>query len=57
METKQPEDEVELLLSRDGIVKEITVQLALNHRVNYKIEPMENPGKLQLKIRNKWLQK
>lgn len=57
LETKQPGDNITFLVARDGIVKEIPLQLDLAQKVNYVIEPMTNPDKRQLKVRKKWLEK
>ncbi|MFW5761938.1 MAG: M61 family metallopeptidase [Cyclobacteriaceae bacterium] len=55
--TKQPAEEIRFLIARDGLVKEIKVQLTLSHLVNYKIEPVENASRQQLIAREKWLAK
>src|SRR5690606_23958835 len=48
-------EELEVLLSRDGIIKKIQVNLSANTKGDYIIQPMEKASAEQIKIRNLWL--
>jgi len=48
-------DKITVLVSRDGILKNIEVNLIKNPTLKYKIAPIENPTSLQMKVRSKWL--
>jgi len=52
---KKAGDEVDVLISRGGMIRTITVKLTSDQRVNYKIIPVERPSADQLLIREKWL--
>ena len=48
-------DKITVLVSRDGVLKDIEVNLMKNSVLKYVITPIENPTALQLKVRSKWL--
>lgn len=48
-------DEITVLVSRDGIIKEFKVTLPESKRADYVIEPMPNATKEQISIRKIWL--
>ncbi|WP_255481060.1 M61 family metallopeptidase [Pontibacter sp. Tf4] len=51
----QPGDELEVLISRDGILQIVPVKVLKDTRVRYKFEKIEKPTSAQLEIYNKWL--
>lgn len=50
-------DSLKLLASRDGILKELTIQLTANKMGSYVIMPIENPSEDQNRLKEKWLAK
>jgi predicted metalloprotease with PDZ domain len=52
---KKVGDKITVLVSRDGILKNIEINLLRNPTLKYVITPIENPTALQLKVRSKWL--
>lgn len=48
-------DEITVLVSRDGVIKEFKVTLPESKRADYVIEPMPNATKEQISIRKIWL--
>ncbi|HUH33857.1 MAG TPA: PDZ domain-containing protein [Daejeonella sp.] len=52
---KRVGDKITVLVSRDGILKNIELDLLRNPTLKYVITPIENPTDLQLKVRSKWL--
>jgi predicted metalloprotease with PDZ domain len=52
---KKAGDEVDVLISRGGLIRTITMKLTVDQRVAYKIVPLERPSADQLLIREKWL--
>ncbi len=52
---KQPGDVLQLIISRQGIMKEIAVTLTPDTRKNYKIKQMINPSIKQQRLLKKWL--
>jgi predicted metalloprotease with PDZ domain len=52
---KKPGDEVDVLLSRAGMVRTIKMKLTADQRSRYKIIPLERPSAEQMLLREKWL--
>ena len=48
-------DKITVLVSRDGILRNIELNLIRDPALKYVITPIENPTALQLKVRSKWL--
>jgi predicted metalloprotease with PDZ domain len=53
--TKSSGQKITVLVDRQGLIRELTVPLTAENRVNYSIVETKKPGKLQKKIRDKWL--
>ena len=51
----QEGDELEVLISRDGILQALTIKVLKDTRVRFKFEKVQNPTAEQQKIYNKWL--
>ncbi|NEM97834.1 M61 family metallopeptidase [Pontibacter sp. BT327] len=51
----KPGDEIEVLISRDGLLQLIPVKVLQDNRARYKLEKVKNPTAQQTKIYNKWL--
>lgn len=50
-----PGDELTVLLSRDGVIKEFVVELPASKKADYVIEPLADATDQQIAIRNIWL--
>lgn len=48
-------DKISVLVSRDGILRNIELNLIRDPALKYKITPLEDATALQLKVRSKWL--
>ena len=48
-------DEVTVLISRDGVIKELRFTLPENKQADYVIEPVADATPEQIAIRNIWL--
>jgi predicted metalloprotease with PDZ domain len=55
MSLKKVGDRITVLVSRDGVLKNIELNLMKDPAVKYKISSMENPSAAQLRVRSKWL--
>jgi len=51
-----PGDEMQLLISRDGILQNLPVKILKDTSVDYEFTRVENPTQVQEKIYNKWLE-
>ncbi|MDX5348055.1 MAG: PDZ domain-containing protein, partial [Hymenobacteraceae bacterium] len=49
-------DEVKFLISRDGIIQELTIKLQPDQNLRYRVEAVENPTEQQQKNFQKWLE-
>ncbi|NEU07528.1 M61 family metallopeptidase [Flavihumibacter sp. R14] len=52
---KKAGDKITVLISRDGVLKNIELNLEKNQALKYRIIAVEDPTSLQLKVRSKWL--
>jgi predicted metalloprotease with PDZ domain len=52
---KRVGNKISVLVSRDGVLKDIELELIRDPAVKYKIIPVESPTAQQLKVRSKWL--
>ncbi len=57
LQYKNVGEEVELLISRDGLLKTLTIKLEANKTRGFKIEKMKKPSKKQEKVYKKWFEK
>ena len=55
IENHEPDDEIVITISRDGIMMNVRVALSKDTKVNYRIVPIENPSSRQELIYKKWL--
>ncbi|MEJ8755469.1 PDZ domain-containing protein [Pontibacter sp. H259] len=51
----QPGEELDVLISRDGILQALSVKVLKDTRVRYKLEKVQSPTAVQQKIYNSWL--
>lgn len=52
---KEVGDKVNLLISRDGLVKTVTLTLKADKKGKFRIEPSKNESSAQMAVRKKWL--
>jgi len=55
IQSAKPGDTVKLLVSRDGLLKEVHVTLTANMQAKFAIVPLSNASDAQLSLREKWL--
>jgi predicted metalloprotease with PDZ domain len=55
MSTKAPNDVINLTVVRDGLIKNLSIQLGQNPNKTYKIQRVANPTAEQEALYNKWL--
>lgn len=53
--SKKVNDVINLLISRDGLLKTIKLTLRKNPSVKFKISPVEKPDETAIALRNQWL--
>jgi len=51
----QPDESIQFLLSRNGLILEKEIVLGFSERVNYRIHMSTEPDQLQKTVRKKWL--
>ncbi|RCH53626.1 peptidase M61 [Mucilaginibacter hurinus] len=52
---KKPGDKIDVTINRDGLEMILPIVLLKSNKTRYKIEPVDNPSKKQLSVRQKWL--
>ncbi|MEO8795407.1 MAG: PDZ domain-containing protein [Daejeonella sp.] len=52
---KKVNDKAAVMISRDGIIMNLDVQLSRNPATKYNVTPMESPNSDQITVRKKWL--